>query len=226
MKGRIRVLVADDHTIVRQGLVGLLRASDDIDVVGEAATGVEAVDRAAALLPDVIVLDISMPHLNGLEAARRLRKATPRARVLVLTMHGDDEYVLRMVRAGVSGYIVKDGAATDLVAAIRALSAGETYFGPHASRALAEAYRAGRGVPADPIDRLTEREREVFTLVVEGHTNAEIANLLCVSPKTVDNHRTRLMDKLGVHSATELVRFAARHGMISALQLVAWVLGV
>jgi two-component system, NarL family, response regulator NreC len=215
VRGRIRVLVADDHTIVRQGLVGLLRASEDIEVVGEAATGAEAVDRAAALLPDVVVLDISMPHLNGLEAARRLRKSTPGARVLVLTMHGDDEYVLRMVRAGVSGYIVKDGAATELVAAIRALSAGETYFGPHASRALAEAYRAGRDVPADPIDRLTEREREVFTLVVEGRTNAEIANLLCVSPKTVDNHRTRLMDKLGVHSAAELVRFAARHGMIS-----------
>jgi DNA-binding NarL/FixJ family response regulator len=212
--GRIRVLVADDHTIVRQGLVGLLTAATDIDVVGEAANGTEAIDRASALSPDVVVLDISMPGLGGLEAARRLRKLTPAPRVLVLTMHEDDEYVLRMVRAGVSGYLVKDGAATELVAAIRALDAGKGYFGPQAARALAEAYQAGREAPADPIERLTDREREVFTLVVAGRTNAEIAAALGVSPKTVDNHRTRLMEKLGMHSATELVRFAARHDLL------------
>jgi DNA-binding NarL/FixJ family response regulator len=211
----IRVLIADDHTIVRQGLVGILKASDDIEVVGEAGDGAEAVEKATKLKPDVVVLDVSMPHLNGIEAARRIRDALPGTRVLVLTMHDDEEYVLKMVRAGASGYLLKDSAASELLAAIRTLKAGKASFGPHATRALAEAYQSDRPLPEDPFERLTDREREIFQLVVEGKTNAQIAEMLFISPKTVDNHRTRMMEKLGVHGTAELVRFAAKHKLLS-----------
>jgi two-component system, NarL family, response regulator NreC len=211
---RTRVLVADDHTIVRQGLVGILKASDEVEVVGEAADGAEAVEKATKLKPDVVVLDVSMPHLSGLEAARRIREALPATRILVLTMHDDEEYVLKMVRAGASGYLLKDSAGSELIAGIRALKAGKVYFGPHASRALADAYQSDRPLPEDPYERLTDREREVFQLVVEGKTNAQTADMLCISPKTVDNHRTRLMEKLGIHGTADLVRFAAKHKLI------------
>jgi DNA-binding NarL/FixJ family response regulator len=210
----IRVLVADDHTIVRQGLVGILKASEEIDVVGEAADGHEAVEKAQKLKPDVVVLDVSMPRLNGLEAARRIHEALPATRLLVLTMHDDEEYVLKMVRAGVSGYLLKDDAASTLIAGIRALKAGKTYFGPHATQALAEAYQRDEDPPEDPYGALTDREREIFQLVIEGKHNAEIAALLFISPKTVDNHRTRMMEKLGVHSTAELIRYAARHKLL------------
>ena len=215
MTARIRVLVADDHTIVRQGLVGILQASAEIEVVGEAADGAEAVEKAQKLKPDVVVLDVSMPHLSGLEAARRIRESVPAARVLVLTMHDDEEYVLKMVRAGASGYLLKDSAASELLAGIHALKSGKAYFGPHASRALAEAYQSDRPLPEDPFERLTDREREIFQLVVEGKTNAQIAEMLFISPKTVDNHRTRMMEKLGIHGTAELVRFAAKHKLLS-----------
>ena len=212
---RIRVLVADDHTIVRQGLVGILKASDEVEVVGEAADGAEAVEKAAKLKPDVVVLDVSMPHLSGLEAARRIREALPATRILVLTMHDDEEYVLKMVRAGASGYLLKDSAGSELIAGIRALKSGKVYFGPHASRALADAFQSDRPLADDPYERLTDREREIFQLVVEGKTNAQIADMLFISPKTVDNHRTRMMDKLGLHGTAELVRFAAKHKLLS-----------
>jgi DNA-binding NarL/FixJ family response regulator len=209
------VLVGDDHPMIRQGLISILRADAAFEVVGEAADGHEAVEKALQLKPDVVVLDISMPRLSGLEAARRIRKALPRTRVLVLTMHDDEEYVLRAVRAGASGYVVKDGAAAELVAAIRAVSAGQGYFGPQAARALAERYAQGGTAAEDPYDRLTAREREVFQLLIEGRTNAEVARILFISPKTVDNHRTHLMARLGVHSTSELIRFAARRGLLA-----------
>jgi two-component system, NarL family, response regulator NreC len=211
---RARVLVADDHTIVRHGLVGILNASDDIEVVGQASNGAEAVNRAIDLKPDIVLLDISMPRLNGLEAARRIHKAVPSSHILVLTMHEEEEYVLKMVRAGVSGYIVKDGAVSELIAAIRAVKAGKTWFGSQASQALANAWQDGAPLPDDPLERLTNREREVFLLIIEGKTNPQVSETLGVSPKTVDNHRTRLMEKLGVHNTAELVRFAARHGLL------------
>ncbi|MFY9550978.1 MAG: response regulator transcription factor [Thermoanaerobaculia bacterium] len=212
--GRIRVLVADDHTILRQGLVGILKASDEMEVVGEAAEGSEAVEKALKTRPDVVVLDISMPRMNGLEAARRIREALPSTRILVLTMHDDEEYVLQMVRAGASGYLLKEGAASELLAGIRALKAGKAHFGPHAAKALSDAYQRDSDRPGDPYGTLTDREREVFQLVVEGKHNAEIAKLLFISPKTVDNHRTRLMEKLGLHSTGELVRYAAKHKLL------------
>jgi len=212
--GRTRVLLADDHTIVRQGLAGILQSYDEFEVVAEAADGSEALEKALETKPDVVVLDISMPRLHGLEAARRIHKALPGARILVLTMHDEEEYVLQMVRAGVCGYLVKDGGASELVAAIRAVRRGEAYFGPQAAKALAEAYEADRPLPEDPYGSLTQREREVFHLVADGRTNAQVAALLCISPKTVDNHRTRLNEKLGVHSAAELLRYAAKHGLL------------
>ena len=212
---KIRVLVADDHTIVRQGLVGILKASPDMEVVAEAADGSEAVEKSLKAKPDVVVLDVSMPRLSGIEAARRIHESLPAARILVLTMHDDEEYILKMVRAGASGYLLKDGAASELLAGIRNLKAGKTHFGPHAAKALEEAFARDRpSEPADPYERLTDREREVFQLVVEGKTNAEIGELLFISAKTVDNHRTRLMEKLGLHSAAELIRYAARHKLL------------
>jgi DNA-binding NarL/FixJ family response regulator len=212
--GKIRVLVADDHTILRQGLVGILRGSEEIEVVGEAADGSEAVEKALHARPDVVVLDISMPRLNGLEAARRIHEALPGARILVLTMHDDEEYVLQMVRAGASGYLLKEDAASELLAGIRELKAGRTHFGAAASAALANAYQRDAAAPGDPYGTLTDREREVFQLIVEGKTNARIAEILFISPKTVDNHRTHVMEKLGVHSTAELVRYAARHKLL------------
>ena len=208
---RIRVLVADDHTMVREGIIGILKGSDDIDVVGEAGDGAEATRKALETRPDVVVCDVSMPRLNGLEAARRIRETLPETRVLILTMHDDEEYVLKTVRAGASGYLVKDGAASQLIAGIRALAEGKSYFG---SRARANPAEVSAKEPDDPYERLTDREREVFQLVVEGRSNAEIAPILAISPKTVDNHRTRLMEKLRIHSTAELVRYAARHHLM------------
>jgi two-component system response regulator NreC len=214
VKSRIRVLVADDHTIVRQGLVEILRRAESIEIVGEAGDGHGAVEQTIASRPDVIVLDIGMPRLNGLEAARRIRRALPDARILVLTMHEDDEYVLNMVRAGVAGYLVKDGAASELLAAISALHAGRTYFGEQAAKAIESIHTANRPLPEDPYGGLTDREREIFQLIVEGCTNADIARRLFISPKTVDNHRTHLMAKLGIHSTAGLLRYASRHGLL------------
>jgi DNA-binding NarL/FixJ family response regulator len=211
----IRVLLADDHTLLRQGLAGMLRADPGFEVVGEAADGSEAVEQALLTKPDVAVLDISMPRLGGLEATRRIRKALPQTRVLVLTMHEDEEYVLQLVRAGASGYLVKDSAAPELLNALRALKQGRSWFGTQAARALAAAWQGGRQTPEDPYGRLTDREREVFHLLIEGRTNAQVADVLCISPKTVDNHRTRLMEKLDVHSTAEMMRFAARRHLLS-----------
>src|SRR5712692_10343939 len=159
---RIRVLVADDHTMVREGIVGILKGSGDIDVVGEAGDGAEATRKALETRPDVVVLDVSMPRLSGLEAARRIREALPETRVLILTMHDEEEYVVKTVRAGASGYLVKGGAASRLIAGIRALAEGKSYFG---SRARATLSDVSDGEPEEPYDRLTDREREVFQLV-------------------------------------------------------------
>lgn len=210
---RIRVLVADDHTIVRQGIVEILNRTSEFEIVGEAADGRQVLEAALATRPDVVLLDISMPNLNGLEAARRLRKALPNTRLLVLTMHDDDEYVLNLAHVGVAGYLVKDGAASELLAAIRAVYAGKQYFGRQAARAIAESSERGAFVE-DPYGRLTDREREIFQLIAEGCTNARIAERLHISAKTVDNHRTHLMAKLGLHGAADLLRYASRHGLL------------
>lgn len=210
----IRVLVADDHTIVREGLVSLLRDSGECTVVAEAGDGMEAVIKAQETQPDVAILDLTMPRLNGLETVRRIHNSLPHIRLLVLTVHEDEEYILPIVRAGASGYLVKHSAATDLLKAIRALHAGQAYFGPQAARALAEQFRHPEEDVADPYGSLTGREREVLHLVTEGKSTKEIAQLLGISVKTAENHRSRMMEKLGVHNAAELVRYAARKGLL------------
>lgn len=214
MSALIRVLVADDHTIVRQGIVSLLRDSGVCEVVAEAANGLEAVEKAMAVRPAVALIDITMPRLNGLEVVRRIRQALPDTRVLVLTVHDDEEYVLPIVRAGATGYLLKNAAATELVEAVQTLNRGKAYFGPEAARVMAEQLRNPGEAQADPYQRLTPREREVFHLVVEGKASKEVSRLLGISVKTAENHRARLMEKLTVHNTAELVKYAARKGLL------------
>lgn len=209
----VRVLIADDHTMVRESLAALLRG-DGIEVVAQAADGVETLQRAQDLRPDVVVADLSMPRLNGLEVIRRLCAQADAPRVLVLTMHQEDEYILQAVRAGASGYVVKDSPASELLAAVREVHAGRGYFGPQAARALAEQLRHPERDLGDPYGRLTAREREVFHLVADGLTTKEIARRLAISVKTAENHRARVLDKLGVRNSAELVRYASRKGLV------------
>ena len=210
----VRVLIADDHTLVRESLVSLLQAGGDVHVVAQAAGGIETIEKALATRPDVVVTDISMPGLGGIEVVRRLHEALPSTRVLVLTMHQEDEYVLQAVRAGASGYLVKDSAAAELLAAVRSLQAGRAYFGPQAARALAEQVQHPDRTVDDPYGRLTAREREVFHLVVEGMTTKEVARRLDISVKTAENHRARVTTKIGVRNTAELVRYALRRGLL------------
>lgn len=210
----IRVLIADDHTLVRESLVSLLQGDGDMQVVAQAADGLETIEKAIATRPDVVVADISMPRLNGIEVVRRLREALPDTRVLVLTMHQEDEYVLQAVRVGAAGYMVKDSAASELLAAVRSLHAGRGYFGPQAAKALAEQLQHPERDLGDPYGQLTAREREVFHLIAEGLTTKEIARKLGISTKTGENHRARVLAKLGVRNTAELVRYALRKGLL------------
>ena len=210
----IRVLVADDHTMVRQSLVSVLAASGLCEVVGEAADGLEAVAQALRLRPDVAIVDISMPRLNGIEVVRRLHAELPATRTLVLTMHEEDEYVLHVVRAGAAGYLLKDSAVSDLIQAVRDVHAGKRHFGANAARVLAEAISQPQADLGDPYGRLTTREREIFHLVVECATSKEVARKLDISVKTAENHRANILDKLGVRNTAELVRYAVRKGLL------------
>ena len=208
---RIRILLADDHAVVRQGFKMILAAQPDMEIVGEAANGREAVELAEQLRPDVVVMDVSMPELNGIEATRRLASLVPRARVVALSMHKDSVYVREILHAGARGYLLKDSGAADLVAAIRAVASGESYLSPAVSGAVLDDYRRHA---TNPIDLLTSREREVLQMLAEGKTNKEIAGVLNLSVYTVDAHRGRIMEKLNLHSIGELVRFAVRNGLI------------
>ena len=210
----IRVLIADDHTILRHGLVSLLSKDDDIQVVAEAADGLEAVSKALELKPTVIVIDISMPGLNGMEAVKRLNGQLPDTKVLVLTMHEEQEYVIHMVRAGASGYLLKDSASDELIDAVKALAAGKTYYSQYAASVLASQYNKPAENWQDPYKNLTNREREVFHLIIEGKTTKEIARSLDISVKTAENHRGKVLDKLSVANAAELVRYAAKNNLL------------
>lgn len=210
----MRVLIADDHTMVRESLVRLLEAGGDVEVVAQAADGLEAVEKAEQTRPDIVVTDLAMPRLGGLEVIRRLRQKLPDTRVLVLTMHQEDEYVLQAVRAGASGYLVKDSASAELLAAVRSLHAGRGHFGPQASKALAQQLQHPGRSAEDPYGRLTTREREVFHLVAEGLTTKEVARKLEISVKTAENHRGRVLDKLDMRNSAELVRYALRKGLL------------
>jgi two-component system, NarL family, response regulator NreC len=211
MSQKIRILLADDHAVVRQGFKLILGAQPDMEIVGEAGNGREAVELAEKLRPDVAVVDVAMPELNGIEATRRMAEVTPRTRVLALSMHKDSVYVREILRAGARGYLLKDQIDSDLLAAVRAVARGEGYLSPSVSDAVLNDYR--RHV-SDPIDLLTSREREVLQMIAEGKTNKEIATVLALSVYTVDAHRGRIMEKLNLHSVNELVRFAVRKGLV------------
>jgi DNA-binding NarL/FixJ family response regulator len=214
---KITVLLADDHMVVRQGLRALLQTERDIEIVGEAETGRQAVRLAKALKPDVVVMDIAMPQLNGLEATRQIIKEVPRARVLILSSYSDDEYVDQLVEAGAAGYLLKQAAFTDVVRGIREAKKGNTFFSPDISRRVMARYRETvvRGSPVRKLtDLLTSREVEVLQLIAEGQGNKQIAADLEISIKTVERHRQRLMDKLGIHDVAGLTRYAIEKGII------------
>ncbi len=211
MKKKIRILLADDHQMVRQGFRLILEALDDLEVIGEAGNGREAVEMAARLRPDVVVMDVTMPELNGIEATRRIRQAEPLTRVLALSVHRDGVYVREIIRAGAEGYILKESADTELIAAVRAVAQGNSYLSPEVAGAVLKDYRKHA---TNPLDLLTSREKEVLQWIAEGKTNKEIASALNLSVYTIDGHRTRIMEKLGLHSVGELVRFAFRNGLV------------
>jgi two-component system response regulator NreC len=213
----IRVLLAEDHTIVRKGLRSLLDADPAITVVGEAENGRQAIDQVERLLPDVVVMDIAMPGLNGLEATRQIKKRFPEVQVLILTVHTAQEYILQILRAGASGYLVKQAAPTDLVQAIQAAHRGDTFLSPSISRKVIEEYvqQASTAAELDSYETLTDREREVLQLIAEGSSTRQIAEQLHISVKTVETHRAHLMDKLELRSTAELTQYAIRKGVIS-----------
>lgn len=207
----VRILLADDHSVVRTGFRRILEAQDDMEVVGEVANGREAVEQAFAVQPDVVIMDVTMPELNGIEATRRICESLPRARILALSMHRDSVYVREILRAGARGYLLKDSSEADFVAAVRAVAQGEGYLSPAVSEAVLSDYRKH---VTNPIDLLTSREREVLQWIAEGKTNKDIATGLNLSVYTVEAHRGKIMEKLNLHSAGEMVRFAIRNGLI------------
>lgn len=204
-------MLADDHTIVRQGLKLILSAHSDLHIVGEAANGKEAVELAAKLKPDIVLMDVAMPELNGIEATRKMVEANSRLRVLVLSMHKEAVYVREILRAGARGYILKDAIDTELLNAVRSVARGDGYVSPAVSGALLNDYRKD---VTDPVDLLSPREREVLQLIAEGKTNKEIATKLNLSVYTIDSHRGKIMEKLNLHSTGELVRFAIKRGLV------------
>jgi DNA-binding NarL/FixJ family response regulator len=208
------VLLADDHTLVRAGLRGLLACIAGVEVIGEAEDGHEAVRLAGELRPDVALLDIGMPGLNGLDAASRLIAVNPQVRVLILSMHTSEEYVLRALRAGCAGYLLKRSAVSELEVAVRAVARGETYLSPAVSKQVVDDYVGRTGGSADPLEALTPRQREILQLVAEGETSKEIAERLGLSFKTVEAHRAQIMERLGLVDVTGLVRFAVRVGLV------------
>ncbi len=214
---KIRVLVVDDHTLVRDGIRALLALSSDIEVVGESPNGKDAIRQVKKLAPDVVLMDIAMPLMTGLEATRRIRREFPDTRVLALTQYDDSEYVVPVVEAGARGFISKMAASSELASAIQAVFHGESFLSPSAAAALVEECQqknTGDG-ERDAYQQLTDREREILKLVVEGHTARQIAEMLVVSPKTVEWYKSSLMNKLNLHNRTDLIKFAIRKGVIT-----------
>jgi DNA-binding NarL/FixJ family response regulator len=210
----IRVLLADDHTLVRAGIRGLLAGLANVEVVGEAGDGQEALRLAEELRPDLVLLDVGMPGLSGLEVAKRLAALDRGVRVVVLSMHNSEEYVVRALRAGCVGYLLKGSAVSELEVAVRAVARGETYLSPAVSKQIVDDYVDRTGGAADPLEALTPRQREILQLVAEGHTSKDIAQRLLLSFKTVEAHRAQIMKRLDVHDVTGLVRFAVRVGLV------------
>ncbi|MGB4501493.1 MAG: response regulator transcription factor [Dethiobacteria bacterium] len=213
---KIRVLLVDDHTIVREGISALLEQSPQIEIVGEASNGDEALDILRKHKVDLVLMDLDMPVMGGLEATRNIRKEFPEIKVLILTQYDHEEHVMSILEAGAHGFLNKSAASSELISAIRAVYRGDSYLSPSATKYLVESYQreAYSKKSRDPYEQLTEREKEVFRLLAEGHTSKEIAGMLVISPKTVDSHKTRLMDKLDLHNRAELIKYALRKKII------------
>jgi two-component system response regulator NreC len=213
---KVRVLVTDDHAIVRDGICALLALTGDIEAVGEATNGREALEMVRKLAPDVVLMDISMPLMDGLEATRRIHKEFPQTKVIVLTQYEDREYVLPVIEAGASGFVSKTAASSELTSAIRSVYRGDSFLSPSIARLLVEDYRhmAKAGKSQDTSEQLTDREREILKLLAEGHSTHEIARMLVISPKTVERHKTNLMAKLDIHNRLDLFKYALRKGII------------
>ena len=214
---KIKVLIVDDHALVRDGIRALLSLVADVEVVGEAANGKEGLEKVKELSPDVVLMDLAMPVMSGLEATRRIHKEFPRTRVLVITQYDDSEYVIPVIEAGASGFVTKMMAFSELTSAIQAAYRGDSFLSPTAAAALVEEYqhRASIDGEKDSYQQLTDREREVLKLIAEGHTAREIAGMLVVSPKTVEWYKTSLMHKLNIHNKTDLIKFAIRKRVIT-----------
>ena len=214
---KTKVLLVDDHTIVRQGIKALLDTQEGIEVVGEAEDGREAIEKVKQMAPNVIVIDITMPNLNGIEATRQIKKINPEIKVLVLTVHDNEEYIHRILQAGASGYLLKESAVSDLVSAINAVEKGDIFLSPSISKVVVKDYIRHAETESgefDSLNILTNREREVLQLIAEGHTNKDIARILKLSIKTIDVHRSHIMDKLNIRDITGLVKYSIRKGLI------------
>jgi NarL family two-component system response regulator LiaR len=213
---KTRVLVVDDHTIMREGICALLKLASDIEVVGEAANGREALDMAKQLMPDIVVMDISMPVMDGREATRRLTKDLPSIKILVLTQYDDKEHVLSLIDAGACGFVSKKAAFEELSSAVRCIARGESFLSPSVAKVVIDAYQYGAASrdKSDPYEQLTDREKDVLKLLVEGHSTQKIAELLALSPKTVAGYKTSLMSKLDITSGIDLVKYALKKGII------------
>jgi two-component system, NarL family, nitrate/nitrite response regulator NarL len=215
VKDKIRLLLADDHPVVRKGIHSCLSRHAHLEIAGEAADGIEAVAKAREYAPDIILMDINMPKLDGVAVAELLHKESPRTKVIILSMHVKEEHVRRLVHAGVQGYILKDTSPDELVRAIETVNAGETFFSPEVARIALNQYVADHGQPGlAPISRLTGREREVLALIAEGLSNKEVANNLGIGVRTIETHRERIMRKLNIHNAAGLTRFAIANNLI------------
>ena len=214
---KIRVLIVDDHTLVRDGIRALLALAADIEVVGEAANGKESLEKVRQFAPDVVLMDLAMPVMSGLDATRKIRREFPETKVLALTQYDDSEYVIPVIEAGARGFVTKMAAFSELASAIQAIYGGGSYLSPSAAAVLVDECQQKTTVEEgkDPYQQLTDREKEVLKLVVEGHTAREIADVLFVSPKTVEWYKTSLMNKLNIHSKTDLIKFAIRKALIT-----------
>lgn len=212
-----KLLLVDDHNVVRSGLRMLLEAEEGVEVVGEAVDGLDAIEKVEELLPDVVLMDITMPRLNGLEATRQIKRKNPDIGILFLTMHQSEEFFFHALKVGASGYVPKSAQDTEILEAVRAVGQGLTYIHPSVASSLVTEYleTAQGGEAVDPYEKLTDREKEILHSIAEGNTNREIAEALHVSVNTVHNHRTNIMDKLGLHNRMDLLKYAVRKGLIS-----------
>lgn len=216
MPNKMRILIADDHALVREGIAAFLKLCDDVEVVGEASDGLEALEKASKLHPDIIIMDVNMPKLGGLETTIEVKRLHPEIKILVLTQYEDKEYIMRFLKAGVSGYLLKKAVGSDLVTALKAIGRGEVYLYSAIASEVVSQYLHGDKTAdkEEPYEKLTEREKQVLKLIAEGYTHKEIADMLSISAKTVIAHQTNLGEKLGIHNRAGLIKFAIQKGII------------